>query len=302
MQNTKFIVNPVAGALSTKKKWPLITSLLKRLEVFFDYQYTEGVGHAIELAKSAVSNGYRRIVAVGGDGTVNEVANGILNSTNATKTALGIISTGTGSDFIRSVGIPRDYVKACSCLAGDRSLVIDIGIVEYHKSGQQMQRYFINTAGIGFDAAVVAVTEKTSKRLGGTIPYLLGFLRTMLTYRNKLVTLRIGDKEETKRVVSVMVANGNYAGGGMHFAPTAQLNDGLLDMLVISDMSKLELIRAFPSVYKGTHIYHPKVKLQKTNSVYVESAEKLPVYADGELLGEGPVTFSLIPAALHVMI
>ena len=166
MYSTKFIVNPVAGALTTKKKWPLISSLLKNLGIHFDYQYTEGVGHAIELAKAAAVNGYHRVVAVGGDGTINEVANGIINSQNSADTTLGVISTGTGSDFIRSAGIPRDYVKACSCLAGNRSLSVDVGIVEYHKLGKPMQRYFINTAGIGFDAAVVAVTEKTSKRFG----------------------------------------------------------------------------------------------------------------------------------------
>ncbi len=302
MDNTKFIVNPVAGALSTKKKWPIITSLLKRLGIRFDFQYTEGVGHAIELAKDAASNGYQRVVAVGGDGTINEVANGIIHSPNASSISLGVISTGTGGDFIRSAGIPHDYIQACSCLANGHSRVVDIGVVEYHNQGKPMQRYFVNTAGIGFDAAVVAITEKTSKRFGGTIPYLLGFLRTLLTYRNKPVTLHVGNDTETKRVVSVMVANGNYAGGGMKFAPTAKLDDGLLDMLVISDMNKLELFKAFPSVYKGTHIFHPKVKLQQTKHVFIESNEKLPVYADGELLGEGPVVFRLIPSKLQVII
>ncbi len=302
MQNTKFIVNPVAGALGTKKKWPLITSLLRYLGIGFDYQYTEGVGHAIELAKLAASDGYRRVVAVGGDGTVNEVANGIINSKNPAETKLGVISTGTGSDFIRSVGIPRDYVKACSCLTSERSLTVDVGVVEYHKLGKKTERYFINTAGIGFDAAVVATTEKASKRFGGTIPYLLGFLRTMLTYRNKPVTIRVDDEIETRRVVSVMVANGCFAGGGMRFAPGAKLDDGFLDMLVISDMSKFELVKAFPSVYKGTHIYHPKVKLHQTTQVSVESTEKLPVYADGEVLGEGPVTFRLMSHKLQIVV
>jgi diacylglycerol kinase (ATP) len=302
MQSTKCIVNPVAGALSTRKKWPLIDSLLKHLGVRFDYQYTEGVGHAIELAKDATTRGYDQVVAVGGDGTINEVANGILTSKNTTDTALGVISTGTGSDFIRSAGIPHDYVEACSCLSSGRSLTVDVGIVEYHKNNKPMQRYFMNTAGIGFDAAVISTVEKSSKRLGGTIPFLIGVLRTVVSYRNKPVTITMGDNKETKRVVSVMVANGCYAGGGMKFAPTAKLDDGLLDMLIISDMSKFELLRAFPSVYKGTHINHPKVKLQRTDHVSVDSVDKIPVYADGELLGEGPVVFRLIPAMLKVTV
>ena len=300
MQHAKFIVNPVAGALSTRKKWPLIDSLLKRLGVRFDYQYTEGVGHAIELAKDATTKGYDRVVAVGGDGTINEVANGIITSNGTQDISLGIISTGTGSDFIRSVGIPHDYVAACSRIHNGRSFPVDVGVVEYHRDDKPMQRYFINTAGIGFDAAVISVTEKTSKKMGGTIPYLLGVLRTLISYRNKPVTITMGDNQETKRVVSVMVANGRYAGGGMKFAPTAQLDDGLLDMLIISDMGKLELLKAFPTVYKGTHLNHPKVKLMQTNYVSVNSADKIPVYADGELLGEGPVVFRLIPSVLKI--
>ncbi len=302
MQNAKCIVNPVAGALSTKKKWPIISSLLQRLGVRFDFQYTEGVGHAIELAKDASSKGYQHVVAVGGDGTINEVANGIMASKNTKDTSMGIISTGTGSDFIRSAGIPHDYVKACSCLSTGHPKPVDIGIVEYHKNNIPMQRYFINTAGIGFDAAVIASVEKSSKKLGGTFPFVLGLLRTIITYKNKPVTITTGNTQETKSVVSVMVANGNYAGGGMKFAPEAKLDDGLLDMLIISDMGKFELLRTFPRVYKGTHITHPKVKLIRTDNVRVDSVDKLPVYADGELLGEGPVVFRLVPSVLNVTV
>ncbi|MBN1366804.1 MAG: diacylglycerol kinase family lipid kinase [Dehalococcoidales bacterium] len=302
MQNAKFIVNPVAGALSTKKKWPLISSLLKHLGVSFDYQYTEGIGHAIELAKDATNRGYDHVVAVGGDGTINEVANGILTSKSIASTTLGVISTGTGSDFIRSVGIPHDYIEACSCLSQGQSKPVDIGVVEYQKNNIPMQRYFINTAGIGFDAAVISSVEKSSKRLGGTIPFLLGVLRTLVTYRNKVVKVTIGDNEESKKVVMVMVANGRYGGGGMKFAPTAQLDDGLLDMLIISDMGKLELLKAFPTVYKGTHINNPKVKLLQTDHVKIDSLEKIPVYADGELLGEGPIVFRLLPAMLRIKV
>ena len=133
---TKVIVNPVAGARSTRRKWPLISKLLERIGLSFDFEYTEGVGHAIELAKEAASDGgYRYLVAVGGDGTVNEVANGILHSTAAESTALGIVSTGTGSDFARSVGIPRRYSDACSCLTSQRRLTIDVGVIECQSKG-----------------------------------------------------------------------------------------------------------------------------------------------------------------------
>jgi len=300
--HAKVIVNPVAGAYSTRRKWPRISRLLRHVGLSFDYEYTEGVGHAIELAKAAASDGYRYLVAVGGDGTVNEVANGILHSTGASSTALGVVSTGTGSDFARSVGIPRHYVTACSCLTSSRRLLIDIGVVEYQSRGQTLQRFFVNTAGIGFDAAAVEATERFPKYFGGTVPYLAGLLRTLLGYRNKSVVLRIGDRVEAARILSVVVANGSYFGGGMWVAPEASLNDNLLDVVVIGDIGKFDLLKSLPMIYKGTHGTHPKVSMEKAANITIESSERVLVHADGELLGEGPASFWLRPAALSIVV
>jgi len=300
--HAKVIVNPVAGAYSTRRKWPRISKLLRHVGLSFDYEYTEGVGHAIELARAAASDGYRYLVAVGGDGTVNEVANGILHSTNSGDTILGIVSTGTGSDFVRSVGIPRDYTKACSFLTSSRRLLIDVGVVEYKSKGQSLRRFFVNAAGVGFDAEVVAATERLPKYFGGTIPYLAGLVRTLFGYKNKAVILGVGSKVEAKRILTVMVANGCYAGGGMHVAPGAELGDGLLDVVIIGDVGKFELLKALPTVYKGTHITHPKVSMEKAAHITIESSERILVHADGELLGEGPASFWLVPAALNIVV
>jgi YegS/Rv2252/BmrU family lipid kinase len=300
--HAKVIVNPVAGAYSTRRKWPRISKLLKYVGLSFDYEYTEGVGHAIELARVAASDGYQYIVAVGGDGTVNEVANGILHSTSPTETSLGVVSTGTGSDFARSAGIPRDYTSACSSLCSSHRRLIDVGVVEFKRGGQTLQRFFVNVAGVGFDAAAVETTEKLPKYFGGTIPYLAGLLRTLFGYRNKAVVLSVGDRTEAKRVLSVVVANGSYVGGGMHIAPRAELGDNLLDVLIIGDMGKFELLKALPTVYKGTHINHPKVSMEQVTHITIESSERLLVHADGELLGECPASFWLMPAALNVVV
>ena len=298
----KVIVNPVAGANSTRRKWPRLSRLLKYIGLSFDHEYTEGVGHAIELAKAAVADGYRYMVAVGGDGTVNEVANGILHSADASSMDLGIISTGTGSDFARSAGIPRHYVSACSCLTSSRRFLIDVGVVEFQSKGESSRRFFVNAAGIGFDAAAVEATERLPKYFGGTIPYLVGLLRTLLGYRNKSVVLRIGDKSEKARILSVVVSNGSYIGGGMHVAPEASLNDSLLDVVVIGDIGKFDLLKSLPMVYKGTHGNHTKVSIEKATKITVESSERVLVHADGELLGEGPASFWLIPAALSIVV
>jgi len=300
--HAKIIVNPVAGAYSTRRKWPHISRLLKYIGLSFDYEYTEGVGHAIELARAAASDGYRYIVAVGGDGTVHEVANGILRSTNLTETSLGVVSTGTGSDFARSLGIPRDYTNACSFLTSSRRLLIDVGVVEFKSKGQTLQRFFVNAAGAGFDATVVEATEKLPKFFGGTISYLVGLLRTLFGYKNKSVGLSIGGQVEARRILNVVVANGGYVGGGMHIAPRAELGDGLLDVLTIGDIGKFELLKALPMVYKGTHINHPKVRMEQATDITIESAERMLVYADGELLGECPASFRLMPDTLNIVV
>jgi diacylglycerol kinase (ATP) len=299
---TKVIVNPVAGARSTRRKWPVISRLLEHIGLTFDFDYTEGVGHAMELARAAASDGYRCLVAVGGDGTVNEVANGILHSTNAKTTALGVVSTGTGSDFARSAGLERDYTVACTKLTSPKRLFIDVGVVSYRRDGRTLERFFINSAGAGFDAAVVKETERLPKFFGGTIPYLTGMLRALVTYRNKPIVLKAGGEPEQHRVLTVCVANGNYMGGGMRIAPDAALDDRLLDVVVIGDMGKLELLKDFPKVYKGTHIDLAKVSVRQTAELAIESPEAMLVYADGELLGECPATFRVVPKALSIVV
>jgi diacylglycerol kinase family enzyme len=200
------------------------------------------------------------------------------------------------------MGLPRHYVNACSALTHGRKALIDVGLVESQHKGQTQQRYFVNAAGVGFDAAIVQATERLPKFFGGTVPYVFGLLRTLIGYRNKSVVIRVGDKVEKTRVVTVAVANGSYFGGGMYVAPGASLNDCLFDVMIVRDMGKFELLRAFPRVYKGTHVTHPKVVMGKAAEVTVESPDGILVQADGELLGEGPVSFRLIPAALSIMV
>ena len=301
MPQAKVIVNPVAGAYSTRRKWPHINNRLRDIGLSFDYEYTEDVGHATELAKAAANEGYQNIVAVGGDGTVHEVANGILSS-NSSDIALGVISTGTGSDFIRSIGLPRNCDSACACLIGQRRLVIDVGVVEYQCKGQTLRRFFVNAAGVGFDASVVEAMERFPKYLGGTFPYLAGLFRCLLGYRNKPVKLCLEDKVEAMRILAVVVANGCYLGGGMYVAPQARLNDGLLDVVTISDIGKFDLIKSLPMVYKGTHGKHPKVSMGKAATITVESSERVLVHADGELLGTCPASFWLVPVALNIVV
>ena len=302
-QNVKIIVNPAAGANSTFEKWPAIRSLLKTTGMAFDYELTEAKGHAIEIARAAADDGYRCLVAVGGDGTIHEVANGILQTPNASRTTLGVVCTGTGSDFSRTIGIHRDYKRSCAALTGSRRKRIDVGLVEYYGGGTPARRYFLNAAGIGFDATVVEATEKLPKYLGGTVPYLFGLVRTFLGYRNKQVSLSFGDGEsEEAKVLSVVVANGRYFGGGMHIAPEAGMDDGQFDIVIVGDFGKMELLCVFPRVYKGTHLGYRKIRVERAERLSIESSQRFLLHADGELLGEGPVAFRLLPLALDLIV
>jgi len=299
--HTKFIVNPAAGAGRTARKWPHIMGLLRSIGLRFEHELTEAPGHAIELARAAASQGYQRVVSVGGDGTVNEVVNGLYQAGSLGEAVLGIISTGTGSDYIRTLGLPRPYEAACHCLMGSPKVSVDIGVVEHLKDGQMVKRLFVNFAGFGFDAEIVRRTSQGFKVLGATAAYLAGLFTTLVCYRNQRVSLSVAGEAVDGKVCTVVMSNGKYGGGGMLTAPGAELDDGLLDVLIIGDLSKPDLLRSLPRIYRGTHLAHPKVTLKRAGVVEVRSAAPLPLQADGELLGQVPARFYVLPAALQVI-
>ncbi len=300
----KVIVNPVAGGCSVRRQWPRICKQLNNIGLSFDYEYTEGSGHAIELAQAAAEAGYGYLIAVGGDGTINEVANGILRSTTSGKVMLGVISAGTACSFARSLGIPQDYSSACSFLTSPRRFLIDVGLVEYQSGGKSLQRFFVNEADVGFGAAVVEAKKRLPNRLGKTINYALysvGGLRSALSYRNQGVAVCLENKVENIRLGTMVVANGAYFAGGMHLAPQARVDDGLLDVVIAGDIGRLELLKIWPRLYQGNHITHPQIRVQKATSVTIQSPERLLVEADGELLGECPASFRVVPSALTII-
>jgi YegS/Rv2252/BmrU family lipid kinase len=269
----------------------------------FDFQFTESRGHALELSLLAANEGYNLLVAVGGDGTIHEVVNGLLSSANSKSVALGIIGTGTGNDFIKSMGIPKDYMKSSRMVTGERRRLVDAGQVEYtDNDGQRAVRYFINGAGVGFDAEVADGSKRVPHFMGSTVPFVLSLLKLLPFYRNKDIRLNIDGRDEERRVLSVVVANGAFFGGGMRIAPQAALDDNLLDVITIGDVHKLELLQVFPRVYKGTHTTHPKIRVEKAGQVSIECDKRILLQADGELLGCGPVTFRVVPSALNVVL
>ena len=302
MSYARLIVNPVAGAGKTAKKWPKIMDLLQSIGLRFEHDLTEAPGHARELAKSAAKKGYQLVVSVGGDGTINEVVNGLYDAGNIADVMLGIISTGTGSDYIRTIGIPRAYQEACLCLKSPRKFAVDVGVVEYFSGNQMVKRLFVNFAGLGFDAEIVKATTQKYKTLNSTASYLTGLFTALLLYKNKGVTLVVDGAAIERKICTILVNNGKYGGGGMFAAPDANLADGLLDILIIGDLSKPDLLWSLPRVYRGTHLTHPKVTMKRAREIEIRSTEFVPLQADGELLGGLPAHFYILPAVLNVAI
>ena len=296
----KVIINPAARGGKTARQWPAISEQLVRNDIPFDCAFTECTGHGIELTREAVSQGYETIVAVGGDGTVNEVINGIVGEDGKGQARLGIICTGTGRDSIRSLNIPDDVGKACRVLADGNCADIDIGRAEFVCDRGKVQRYYINTAALGFASAVAERTRRF-KSLGGTVPFLIAFSTVFVSYRAKDIATDIDGRIRQERSLMIAVNNGRYFGGGMKIAPDADPCDGLLDVVTVRDVNKLRLLYNFPRLYKGTHTTHPMVNVYKAKDVSVQTSDSLLLQLDGEIAGKAPAGFSIIPSALRVI-
>ena len=295
-------MNPAAGAGKTARKWPQIMAHLRSIGLHFEHDLTEAPGHAIELATSAAKKGYKLVVSVGGDGTINEIVNGLYNAGGIKDILLGIINTGTGADYIRTIGVPRRHQEACQHLIHPRRLLVDLGVAEYASNGQVVERLFVNFAGLGFDAEVVKATTLRYKALGGLPSYLMGLLTTFLFYKNHEVSLRLDGKADERKVCTIMMSNGRYGGGSMLVAPQADPMDGLLDVLIIDDLSKPDLLRSLPQIYKGTHLTHPKVTMKRAREIEIVPRQPMILQADGELLGQTPAHFHVLPSILNVII
>jgi diacylglycerol kinase (ATP) len=302
------IVNPEAGSGSVGRKWPHINTQLQKAGLSFDYEFTKGAGHAVEIASRAIDSGYRYLIAIGGDGTVNEVANGILRSSNPAKVILGVMNAGTAHAFFFSLGVAGDNINradACSFLTDPKGALIDVGVVQCWHNGQSIERFFLNEASIGFSAEIVDAWKSLPNRFGKSVNIAL---RTVAGYkclainRNKKARLHIGNEVESMPICTIVVSNGKYCADRMLIAPHASLDDGLLNAIIVGDVSKLELLRIRPTLYDGSHVKHPKISEKKTAVMTIESDERLLVEVDGEILGECPASFRVIPSALTVVV
>jgi len=271
MSNYKFIVNPTAsrGKGIFMGKW--LEKECPKRKLDFDIQYTTQPGEATDIAAESINN-FKSIVAVGGDGTLQEVVNGLMES----DINIGVIPVGTGNDFIRVVNIPNQPDQALNIVIEGYTRKIDVGKIN--------NRIFHNAVGIGFDAWAVHESLKI-KKLRGHAVYLYAILKTILTYKAPVMELSYNDKIITEKLLLTAIGNGTCVGGGIKMTPFAKIDDGLLDLTIIQDVNKLKMLQNLAKTYSGEHVKMPQVKVDTSKSIVIRSEEELAVHADGELMG-----------------
>lgn len=298
------IVNPNAGNGKGKKDWDRISGLFAKEDIPVSARFTEKKGQAIEFAREAVEKGFRQIISVGGDGTLNEIVNGLFNQDKISpkEIVIGMIPVGTGNDWGRMFSIPLVYEGAVHLIKENKTMLHDIGVINYYSGAQQQKRYFINIAGLGFEALVVKKTNKQKdKGRSNQAMYFYNLLSSLISYKKITADIIIDEKKFTSRIFSINVGNGRYCGGGMRQTPEALPDDGFFDITVIRDMGMIEVMRSLKLLYDGTILSHPKVDGYRSTNLRVESESGLFIEADGESLGHTPAEFSIIPAGINVV-
>jgi len=293
------IVNPLSAGGSTGEAWPQIASDLRSHFGSFRAVFTKHRGDAAALASEAARKGAKLIIACGGDGTISEVANGILSSGKDAE--LGILPSGTGGDFRRTLEIPARSRDAARILRIGRSVRIDVGRVSYtDQEGRDATRYFVGVASCGMSTKVIERVKTED------VSFVNALLKTAMRNEPVRLLVQLDDSHERHLVVSnLCVANARYFGGGMKIAPDAKLTDGKLDIVSIGDLSAMKIFTSAPRVYTGSHLSMPEVSHALARKIAVRASDRaaeIPLEVDGELPGRLPATFQIIPEALRVRV
>ncbi|MBS2770573.1 diacylglycerol kinase family lipid kinase [Anoxybacillus rupiensis] len=291
-----FVVNKISGNGKGLKVWKKVEKLLQEKQVNYQVRFTERPKHAVEIVKEFSSKACNAVVAVGGDGTIHDVANGLIHS----NIPLGIIPAGSGNDLARALDIPMDYKRALERILRGKKRKMDVG-----KIGEE---YCMTVTGIGFDGKVAEInnTAKYKDLLNlvrlGDLSYGLSVLHALFQYRPVRIQLKIdGEVQSFSNVWFIAIANTPNYGGGIKICPDACYDDGLFDICIVHSVTKWELLRTFPKAYKGKHVSHPSVTMIKGKQVEIIAEPPIIVQSDGEILTKTPVNVTIQKEALLIM-
>ncbi|MBL6963670.1 MAG: diacylglycerol kinase family lipid kinase [Bacteroidetes bacterium] len=299
------VVNPQAGNGKGLKKWPVIQDYLDKMQVVYDSFFTEYPGHAIGKSSEFIKQGYRKFAVVGGDGSLNEVVNGIFiqKEVPTSEMLLANIPVGNGNDWGKTYSNPVSIEQSVELLIHGKKFRQDIGKLTYFSDGKSKYKYFINIAGFGFDALVVRDVQKAKEKgRSGTFIYFLTLLLDLFKSRNKEAIVILDDHTDKARLLSIAAGICKYNGGGMMILPFSKPDSAYLDITMIGDLSKWGVIKNVLRLFNGSFVKISKVILRCGRHFKLQSDIPFLVEADGEFLGESPAEIELIPASLNVLV
>lgn len=299
------IVNPNAGVKKGMRDWPAILELLRREKFDFTHLITLHRNHADHLTVQYIAGGYRNIIVVGGDGTMNEVVNGIFTQTSCPshEITLGMIPVGTGNDWCRSFGIPFSYPEAVNILKRKKTVLQDAGRISYFRKEINQIRYFLNIAGMGYDALVAKKTNMLKEKgHGGPFTYFYFVFSSLFQFKFPEAIVEVDDQQVFRgEIFSMNVGICKYNGGGMMQVPFAVPDDGLFDVTLIRKAPKWMVVLYARKLYDGSLVKLDFVKTFRGKSVRIRSAGKIYLEADGESLGHSPFVYEILPQMLRVV-
>ncbi len=299
------IINPNAGKKEAIKHWPIIYKELKKTGIDFKYEFTEEPGHCINIVKNRIKEGFNKFICVGGDGTLNEIVNGVFKQKYAdpSNIFIGLIPIGTGNDWRRYFNIPLNYTEAIEIIKKQKVFKQDVGQISHFSNGDKTNSYFINIAGLGFDSTVAKTTNKIRSRGNRTkFAYMLGLGKSLFKYKNWDLKIEINNEKIEKKVLSVSIGNGKYSGSGMIQTPNAIIDDGMLDVTIFEKMPKTKIMFNVNKLYNGKILKVKGIKNYRTDNIKIESKHKIFAETDGEIIDDGPYEISVLKKALNVYV
>lgn len=296
------IVNPVSGAGRARRHWPRLAAALARHGIEHECAATSHAGHAIELAQQAIARGHRRLMALGGDGSFNELVNGLVAHQDVPLENLlaAAAPLGTGNDWAHAMQVPDDPDQLAAAMARGRSRRVDLGMAEAPgAAGQSPRRIaFHNNAGAGINAEALRRTPRGGPR---ALAYLIGLARVLLRFRAPQFELAVDGQPRSGRYLIAIAMNGHYYGGGMRLAPSAQIDDGFFDLVMIEPMSLAAVIRRLPRLYNGRLEGDPAIHVMRCRTATIRAEPACGIEIDGQDFGSTPITLKLLPGALNVL-
>lgn len=290
MRKVLIIINPAAGKGQSKNYIGTIKEKFEEAAIDYQIKISNRVGNVTELAINGVKDGFNEVVAVGGDGTLIEALNGIVG----TDIKLGIIPAGTGNDFVRSIGVKRDFLQALDVVIKGNYKLIDIGEVN--------DRFFLNVVSFGIDGEVVKTMEKIKTVVSGSAAYYVSSIKAIATYKAVKMSINIDGKEYHRRAYLLAIGNGKYFGGGMKITPDARVDSGDFEICIINDISRISLMRLLSKASSGNHISENGVEVFRGKEIVIRAiTDHLAVNADGNLIGPAPAKISISSNKLKIL-